>query len=95
MNSFREYTRRLRTVEALAHITISVFGGAASTLGSAFFLFFCEITYLSKFGHFLFMTIGYSIFFALGLFPVLLLLIGPPFCRDKRSHICYWKNGNR
>ena len=46
------------------------------------------ITYLSKFGTFLFMTIGFSLLFALGFYPVLLMLMGPPFCQDKRSHLC-------
>lgn len=46
------------------------------------------ITYLSKFGYFLFMTIGFSLFFALGLYPVLLMLLGPPFGRQRRSHLC-------
>ena len=41
VDSPQRQTRRVRTVEALSHIAISVVGGACSTLGCSFFLFFC------------------------------------------------------
>ena len=47
IDSPHSHVRRVRTVEAMAHIAISIVGGAISTLGSSFFLFFCAYACVS------------------------------------------------
>ncbi|OWF55417.1 protein dispatched homolog 3-like [Mizuhopecten yessoensis] len=66
-----------RTRDMLEEMATSVFSGACTTLGAALFMFLAKITFFMQFGIFLFCTIGFSLFFSLGLFSVLMGLIGP------------------
>ncbi|XP_033735368.1 uncharacterized protein LOC117323939 [Pecten maximus] len=66
-----------RTRDMLEEMATSVFSGACTTLGAALFMFLAQITFFMQFGIFLFCTIGFSLFFSLGLFSVLMGLIGP------------------
>lgn len=73
-----EHNDRLgRVHDALEEVGISVLSGAITTLGSSFFLLLARILFFKQFGIFMFATIGLSLFYALGLFIVMLGLIGP------------------
>ncbi|XP_064642212.1 uncharacterized protein LOC135496681 [Lineus longissimus] len=69
--------RKGRTYKMLEDVAISVFSGAATTLGAALFLLFTVIMFYLQFGVFLFCTIGFSIVYALGFFSLLMPMIGP------------------
>lgn len=69
--------RKNRTRDMLEEMGTSVFFGACTTLGASSFMFFSVIQFFTQFGIFLFCTIGFSLFFSLGLFTVLMGLIGP------------------
>lgn len=69
--------RKGRVKEMLERMGVSVVSGAVTTLGSALFMLFAKIVFFMQFGIFLFCTIGFSIFYALGLFATLLAIIGP------------------
>ena len=69
--------RVARMQEALGHIGISIMGGAVTTAGSAFFLFFAELNVLRKFGLIISVIIGYSLLFSLVFFPALCFIAGP------------------
>ncbi|XP_069118440.1 protein dispatched homolog 1-like isoform X1 [Argopecten irradians] len=66
-----------RTRDMLEEMATSVFSGACTTLGASLFMFLAQITFFMQFGIFMFCTIGFSLFFSLGLFSVLMGLIGP------------------
>ena len=66
-----------RTRDMLEEMGPSVFSGACTTLGASLFMFFAQVTFFMQFGVFLFCTIGFSLFFSLGLFTVLMGLLGP------------------
>ncbi|XP_060082462.1 uncharacterized protein LOC132561782 [Ylistrum balloti] len=66
-----------RTRDMLEEMATSVFSGACTTLGAALFMFLAKITFFMQFGIFLFCTIGFSLFFSLGLFSVLMGMLGP------------------
>ena len=66
-----------RTKDMLEEVGISVLSGSVTTLGSSIFLIFSKIVFLYQFGLFMFMTILFSIIFALLLFTTLVGLIGP------------------
>lgn len=73
-----EHKDRLsRTRDMLEEMATSVFAGACTTLGASLFMFFTQITFFTQFGIFLFCTVGFSLFFSLGMFSVLMSLIGP------------------
>jgi len=69
--------RKNRTRDMLEEMGTSVFSGACTTLGASLFMFFAQITFFMQFGVFLFCTIGFSLFFSLGLFTVLVGIMGP------------------
>ncbi|XP_061168958.1 protein dispatched homolog 3-like [Saccostrea echinata] len=66
-----------RTRDMLEMMGSSVFFGACTTLGASLFLFATEIQFFLQFGVFMFCTIGFSLMFSLGLFTLLVGLIGP------------------
>ncbi|XP_062611293.1 protein dispatched homolog 3-like isoform X2 [Saccostrea cucullata] len=66
-----------RTRDMLEMMGSSVFFGACTTLGASLFLFATEIQFFLQFGVFMFCTIGFSLLFSLGLFTLLVGLIGP------------------
>ncbi|KAJ8303403.1 hypothetical protein KUTeg_019799 [Tegillarca granosa] len=73
-----EHKDRLsRTRDMLEEMATSVFAGACTTLGASLFMFFTQITFFTQFGIFLFCTVGFSLVFSLGMFSVLMSLIGP------------------
>lgn len=70
-------TRKEKVEELLHEIGISVLSGAITTLGASSFLFFSKIVFFMQFGLFIFITVGFSMVFALGTFVVLLAIMGP------------------
>ncbi|XP_061167576.1 protein dispatched homolog 3-like [Saccostrea echinata] len=66
-----------RTLDMLEEMGSSVFSGACTTLGAALFMFAAEIQFFMQFGVFMFCTIGFSLIFSLGLFTLLVGLLGP------------------
>eukprot|EP01064_Diplonema_japonicum_P006047 TRINITY_DN13_c0_g1_i9.p1 TRINITY_DN13_c0_g1~~TRINITY_DN13_c0_g1_i9.p1 ORF type:complete len:1041 (+),score=286.38 TRINITY_DN13_c0_g1_i9:142-3264(+) len=66
------HDREGRVRDMLARVGISVVSGAISTLGASMFLFFPTIIFFNKFGIMIFMTIGFSLFWALVFFPALM-----------------------
>lgn len=69
--------RYSRTRDMLEEMGPSVFSGACTTLGASLFMFAAEIQFFMQFGVFMFCTIGFSLIFSLGLFTLLVGLIGP------------------
>ena len=69
--------RLSRTRDMLEEMGMSVFFGACTTLGASTFMFLSQVQFFLQFGIFLFCTIGFSLFFSLGLFTVLMGMIGP------------------
>ncbi|KAK3092390.1 hypothetical protein FSP39_002236 [Pinctada imbricata] len=69
--------RLSRTRDMLEEMGMSVFSGACTTLGASLFMFLSQVQFFLQFGIFVFCTIGFSIFFSLGLFTILMGLIGP------------------
>eukprot|EP01060_Flectonema_neradi_P005178 TRINITY_DN13434_c0_g1_i1.p1 TRINITY_DN13434_c0_g1~~TRINITY_DN13434_c0_g1_i1.p1 ORF type:complete len:934 (+),score=153.99 TRINITY_DN13434_c0_g1_i1:447-3248(+) len=61
-----------RVRDMLGRVAISVVSGAISTLGASIFLFLPTIIFFNKFGIMMFMTIGFSLFWALVFFPAIL-----------------------
>lgn len=76
MESVR-FTRYEKTEDALVTVGVSILSGAASTCGATFPMFFAQITFFSKFGYFMFLTMGLSLFTSLGNFCAMLMLVGP------------------
>ena len=72
------HTNRLgRLHDSLAQLGISVLSGACTTIGGSAFLLLAEIILFLQFGVFMFATILFSVFFALGFFSTLLGIVGP------------------
>ncbi|KAK3093447.1 hypothetical protein FSP39_015842 [Pinctada imbricata] len=66
-----------RTRDMLEEMGMSVFLGACTTLSASLFMFLSQVQFFLQFGIFLFCTIGFSLFFSLGMFTVLMGIIGP------------------
>lgn len=66
-----------RTRDMLEHLGVSVLSGAVTTLGASFFMLFAQIQFFVQFGTCLMATIGFSLFFSLGLYATAMALIGP------------------
>lgn len=66
-----------RTRDMLEEMGPSVFSGACTTLGASIFMFAAQVQFFMQFGVFMFCTIGFSLIFSLGLFTMLVGLIGP------------------
>ena len=69
--------RKSRVQNALEEVGISVLSGCLTTLGASFFLMLAIIIFFVKFGIFMFITIGFSVLYSLGLFMTVLGIIGP------------------
>merc|ERR1712087_332741 len=69
--------RYSRVRNALTEMGGTVLGGAVTSLGASFFLFFCNFQFFSKFGTFMFLTIGLSFLFVFFFFVPALLIFGP------------------
>ena len=69
--------RKGRLKDTLEEVGVSVLSGACTTLGASAFLLLAVILFFKQFGIFMFSTIGFSVLYALGLFPTVLGLIGP------------------
>lgn len=63
--------------DMLEGVGISVLSGAVTTLGASLFMLFAKILFFMQFGIFMFGTIGFSLFYALGFFSTLLSIVGP------------------
>lgn len=90
-----------RVRDMLDEMAVSVFFGACTTLGASMFMFLAQLSFFLQFGIFMFSTIGFSLFFAMGMFVTLMGLIGPQgdtgnlkvvfgklrtWCKNRRSH---------
>ncbi|KAJ8308810.1 hypothetical protein KUTeg_013684 [Tegillarca granosa] len=92
----KKKTRLERTRDMLESMGSPILSGAISTLGAAFFLFFCQIQFALQFGVFLFCTIGFSLLFSLGLFSTLMGFIGPENSSGSLKGLCSWfKNSKK
>ena len=69
--------RKGRVQDMLSNVGISVTSGAITTLGASLFMLFAKILFFMQFGIFMFGTIGFSLLYSLGMFTVILGLIGP------------------
>ena len=69
--------RESRLAFALRMMGGTVIGGAVTTGGAGLFMFFCQLTFFKKIGYLIFMTIFYSIVFALLFLSAAFALIGP------------------
>jgi len=69
--------RRHAVVQALQSMASSVLGSAATTLGSSFFLFFCQLVIFVKLATVLFAVTFFACVFAILALPAALLCIGP------------------
>ncbi len=66
-----------RVRESLKQIGISIFGGAATTLGASIFMFLCTLLFFTKFALLISVTIIYSIYFSIIVFAAVCHLFGP------------------
>ena len=72
------HTDRLSRVrDMLDEMAVSVFMGACTTLGASLFMFIAQLSFFFQFGIFMFSTIGFSLFFSMGMFVTLMGLFGP------------------
>lgn len=71
------FTREERVGYALFRMGGSVIGSGVTTMGSAFFLFFCTIVPFKHFGFVCFFVVFFSMIFALISLPSMLLAFGP------------------
>lgn len=69
--------RLSRVRDMLDEMAISVFFGACTTLGASMFMFLAQLSFFLQFGIFMFSTIGFSLFFSMGMFVTLMGLVGP------------------
>ncbi|KAL4238405.1 hypothetical protein ACF0H5_003114 [Mactra antiquata] len=69
--------RSARLRDMLDEMAVSVFFGACTTLGASMFMFLAQLSFFQQFGIFMFSTIGFSLFFAMGMFVTLMGLFGP------------------
>lgn len=72
-----EPTRLEKVREALGTTGVSVVSGATSTLLASMPMLFATISFFSKFGAFMFLTMGLSLIFSLGFLASLLMIVGP------------------
>ncbi|KAK7504971.1 hypothetical protein BaRGS_00003999 [Batillaria attramentaria] len=75
--------RITRVRDMLEHVGISILSGALTTLGAALFMFAAVIVFFLQFGIFIFATIGFSLFYALFGFSIIMGIVGPE--RDQGS----------
>lgn len=66
-----------RVRDMLDEMAVSVFFGACTTLGASLFMFIAQLSFFLQFGIFMFSTIGFSLFFAMGMFVTLMGFCGP------------------
>ena len=71
------FSRQERLEDAFIAVGTSVLSGAITTLGATSFLLISELVFFRQFGLFMFVTILLSFLVAVGIFSVLLGLIGP------------------
>lgn len=90
--------RKNRTRDMLESMGTSVLAGACTTLGASFFMLFSQLKFYLQFGTFMFTTIGFSLCFSLGLFTVILGILGPQneqgsiyYLIRKLKRNCGWK----
>jgi len=70
-------TRFLKVQDALDSVGDSILSGAVSTIGAAAIMLSASISFFSKFGAFIFLTIILSTTFSLGFYCCLLMIAGP------------------
>ena len=73
----KEVTRFGKVKEALRDVGASIVSGAISTLGAAAIMLPANISFFSKFGAFIFLTIILSTTFSLGFYASALMCCGP------------------
>lgn len=87
-NSFNESvaaTTYLRVRSALTQTGVSITGAAITTIGSSFFLLFCDIKIFVQFGQVSMMSLLVALLIAVLFLPAVLILVGPKpgrFCPD-------------
>lgn len=69
--------RLSRLRDMLDEMAVSVFFGSITTLGASMFMFLAKLSFFLQFGIFMFSTIGFSLFFSMGMFVTLMGLVGP------------------
>lgn len=69
--------RLSRVRDMLDEMAISVFFGACTTLGATIFMLPSELAFFLQFAIFMFVTIGFSLVFSMGMFVTIMGLIGP------------------
>lgn len=82
--------RLTRTRDMLDHVGISILSGALTTLGAAAFMFAAVILFFMQFGLFMFATIGFSLFYSIFGFCVLMGLWGPQGNRGSLVPLFHW-----
>lgn len=73
--------------ELLHEAGVSIVSGALTTVGASVFLLFAKIVFFMQFGLFILFTVGFSVIYSLGMFVILLVLIGP---EDDRYSVSKW-----
>lgn len=71
------HDRLSRVKDMLDEMAVSVFFGACTTLGASLFMFIAQLSFFFQFGIFMFSTIGFSLFFSMGMFVTLMGICGP------------------
>ena len=71
------HDRLSRVKDMLDEMAVSVFFGACTTLGASMFMFIAVMSFFFQFGIFMFSTIGFSLFFSMGMFVTLMGICGP------------------
>lgn len=69
--------RLSRVKDMLDEMAVSVFFGACTTLGASCFMFIAQLSFFFQFGIFMFSTVGFSLFFSMGMFVTLMGIFGP------------------
>ena len=93
-------TRYKKMRESLTYVGISIIGGAVTTMGASFFLFFCKLTFFLQFGILMSSTIGFSLFWSLFIFPSVMFILGPEGNTGNISYMLkrilkYFKNNKK
>ena len=70
-------TRFEKIRQALAHLGVSIIGGAATTAGAAIFLFFCHMYLFIQLGTMMFMNTLLALYFSIVFMVALLAIVGP------------------
>lgn len=93
------HDRLNRVRDMLDEMGVSVFFGACTTLGASMFMFLAQLSFFLQFGIFMFCTIGFSLFFSMGMFVTLMGLVGPQNKTGNIIHMCkqlrQWCNNKR